>query len=180
MAIEFRCGQCGRLLRTGDDTAGRMAQCPVCGTQTPVPVRSEEPLITPIAVEPNEADASAPPPSGTPFGAGPATLETGENPYQSPHQNGQISHSQDPYRVQATASLVFGIVGVVLSIACCVCAPVGLCVSLIGLIFGIIGLRSTTRNGFAVAGIVLSTIGMAICLLLIIALGAHPHRIHIP
>ena len=37
MAIEFRCSQCGRLLRTGDDTAGRPAQCPECGTLTTVP-----------------------------------------------------------------------------------------------------------------------------------------------
>ena len=103
MAIEFRCGQCGRLLRTGDETAGRMAQCPVCGTQTPIPVPTEEPLITPIAVEPNEAGASAAAtsgsPGGTPFGAGPAELGAGENPYQSPQQawqTGGPSHPSSP------------------------------------------------------------------------------------
>ena len=37
MAIEFRCGQCGRLLRTGDETAGKQAQCPECGALTRVP-----------------------------------------------------------------------------------------------------------------------------------------------
>ncbi|MEN6459047.1 MAG: hypothetical protein ABFC63_08960 [Thermoguttaceae bacterium] len=37
MSIEFRCNQCGRLLRTGDDTAGRQAQCPVCGAIRIVP-----------------------------------------------------------------------------------------------------------------------------------------------
>jgi hypothetical protein len=37
MSIEFRCSRCGKLLRTGDDTAGRMAQCPECGAQTQVP-----------------------------------------------------------------------------------------------------------------------------------------------
>jgi hypothetical protein len=39
MPIEFRCSQCTRLLRTGDDTAGRMAQCPECGAHTQVPAQ---------------------------------------------------------------------------------------------------------------------------------------------
>jgi hypothetical protein len=37
MPIEFHCSRCERLLRTGDDTVGRMAQCPQCGAQTQVP-----------------------------------------------------------------------------------------------------------------------------------------------
>jgi hypothetical protein len=32
MSIEFRCTGCGKLLRTADDSAGRQAQCPACGT----------------------------------------------------------------------------------------------------------------------------------------------------
>ncbi len=41
MAIEFRCRQCGRLLRTPDDAAGKSAQCPECGGLTTVPRMSE-------------------------------------------------------------------------------------------------------------------------------------------
>jgi len=37
MAIEFRCTQCGKLLRTGDDTAGRQAKCPECGAVSTIP-----------------------------------------------------------------------------------------------------------------------------------------------
>jgi phage FluMu protein Com len=37
MAIEFRCSQCNRLLRTGEDTAGKQAQCPECGAITTIP-----------------------------------------------------------------------------------------------------------------------------------------------
>jgi phage FluMu protein Com len=40
MPIEFRCSRCGKLLRTDDDTAGRMAQCPECGGQTQVPAHT--------------------------------------------------------------------------------------------------------------------------------------------
>src|SRR5262245_12454820 len=32
MAIEFRCVQCQKLLRVGDDAAGKKARCPDCGT----------------------------------------------------------------------------------------------------------------------------------------------------
>jgi hypothetical protein len=73
MAIVFRCTQCGRLLRVGDDTAGKPAQCPECGTITTVP--------TP--------DAQPPPPADSPSGlGGPEPEQPGdvENPYQSPVQ----------------------------------------------------------------------------------------------
>jgi len=41
MAIEFRCRQCGRLLRTPDNSVGKPAQCPECGGLTTVPRTSE-------------------------------------------------------------------------------------------------------------------------------------------
>ena len=37
MPIEFRCTQCGKLLRTNDDSAGKQAKCPQCGLVLPVP-----------------------------------------------------------------------------------------------------------------------------------------------
>jgi phage FluMu protein Com len=37
MAIDFRCPRCDRLLRTDDDTAGKQAKCPQCGTVMMVP-----------------------------------------------------------------------------------------------------------------------------------------------
>lgn len=37
MAIEFNCVQCQKLLRTGDDTAGKQAKCPECGTVMTIP-----------------------------------------------------------------------------------------------------------------------------------------------
>jgi phage FluMu protein Com len=38
MSIEFRCNNCGKLLLTPADSAGRTAQCPECGALTQVPV----------------------------------------------------------------------------------------------------------------------------------------------
>jgi hypothetical protein len=80
MPIEFRCSKCGRLLRTDDDTAGRMAQCPECGGQTQVP-RAEKgnyPPSPPIL-----------PPSDSGVGYAPQKPEsidaTGDwSPYQRP------------------------------------------------------------------------------------------------
>lgn len=37
MPIEFSCPGCQRRLRVPDGTEGRLAQCPVCGLQTPIP-----------------------------------------------------------------------------------------------------------------------------------------------
>ena len=37
MTIEFRCDQCGELLRTSDEKAGWQAKCPGCGTPVTVP-----------------------------------------------------------------------------------------------------------------------------------------------
>jgi phage FluMu protein Com len=60
MAIEFHCTGCGRLLRTGDDTAGKRAKCPQCGTVVTIP-----------------AAAPSSPPS-------PPPTADSVNPYQSP------------------------------------------------------------------------------------------------
>lgn len=40
MAIEFRCPNCDKKLKTGDDKAGRTAKCPQCGTSVTVPAVS--------------------------------------------------------------------------------------------------------------------------------------------
>ena len=57
MSIEFRCDQCGRLLRVGDDAVGRLAQCPACGTQKVVPATSS----TPAAIQPEIVRPTSPP-----------------------------------------------------------------------------------------------------------------------
>lgn len=79
MPIEFRCGQCGKLLRTGDETAGKQAKCPACGAVQPIPASlSSTPL--PPGGEPmgNSFGASSPPPPPLPATGGEV------NPYQSP------------------------------------------------------------------------------------------------
>ena len=77
MAIEFRCAQCNRLLRTGDETAGRHAQCPECGAigAVPTPAAAGEIPAPPFAAA-----------GGNPFALGqiPDVQPPSDNPYQSP------------------------------------------------------------------------------------------------
>ncbi len=81
MPIEFRCPECGRLLRTPDDSAGRTAQCPACANTMAIP-------------GPEEA---GPPPFQQPPAA---DAERDVNPYASPAVD---AAPETPYAVQLGA-----------------------------------------------------------------------------
>lgn len=104
MAIEFRCTTCNKLLRTEDNTAGKQAKCPSCGTVLPIPAatgggdapqRGSDPLpsemqrpapMAPLTgYSPFDTDAPQPghPNPGQPY---PGQVP-GANPYQSPLYN---------------------------------------------------------------------------------------------
>ncbi len=81
MAIEFRCTDCGKLLRTGDDTAGRQAKCPECGTVTTIPAAAPSDSVPPPPPPPPSSVDPAPSlqSPGQPAGAIiPSTLDLGE------------------------------------------------------------------------------------------------------
>jgi hypothetical protein len=105
MAIEFRCPQCGKLLRTGDDTAGRQAQCPSCGVICTVPGGSD--VVSPEGLKadsPFAGQAAASVPQGV------------ENPYVSPDAaSGQTMQAMATSRVSgpAVALIVVAIIGFV-------------------------------------------------------------------
>lgn len=88
MAIEFRCTQCNKLLRTGEGTAGKQAKCPECGAILTVPAAG-----TALPGEPPPPEPKAPPPgdeAGSPFAPGgpqPAGFDP-ENPYAAPSEYG--------------------------------------------------------------------------------------------
>ena len=111
MPIEFRCSQCGKLLRTEDETIGRQAQCPECGALTQVP-SSGQPTGSPPPLAP--LHASDPGASGNPFAAGPDWSGTGgtETPY--PPHGPQVYFVPPAQRVSApaTALIVTGILGI--------------------------------------------------------------------
>jgi uncharacterized membrane protein/DNA-directed RNA polymerase subunit RPC12/RpoP len=76
MAIEFRCVQCGKLLRTGDETAGKQAKCPECGAVMLVPAVAGGAGGAPLPPSP-------PPGGGSPFGAAGPRASRPADPGQS-------------------------------------------------------------------------------------------------
>jgi hypothetical protein len=117
MSIEFRCSQCGKLLRTGDDTVGRQAQCPECGALSTIPGLNDPAGATP-PLAPLSSTSQAMP--GNPFGSAPESsgARTSDNPYQSPGVAGYAGFGQpDPMAAQrlsapATALIVTGVLGI--------------------------------------------------------------------
>jgi uncharacterized membrane protein/DNA-directed RNA polymerase subunit RPC12/RpoP len=59
MPIEFRCTQCRKLLRTQDDTAGKQAKCPVCGTLVLIPDTASPPPLPADAALPAQRVAES-------------------------------------------------------------------------------------------------------------------------
>jgi hypothetical protein len=120
MAIEFRCSQCGKLLRTGDDTVGRQAQCPACGALTKIP-GSAAMAGEPLPVAPLGSESSLP--SGSPFAAGAQAggASGPENAYQSSGVYRVPPGQPDPFAAQrvsgpATALTVMAAICLVLHV----------------------------------------------------------------
>lgn len=89
MPIEFACSQCGKQLRTPDETAGRQAKCPQCGAIMQIPNAAAAP------------PAAEPPPS--PFGGPASGGAEGWNPYASPSVGG---HSATATHAAAAGDIV--------------------------------------------------------------------------
>jgi len=124
MPIEFRCRRCGKMLRTGDDTAGRQAQCPGCGTISVVPGS--------MASSEWSVPSLAPPGAGNPFVVGPAVagVADSENPYQSPSELGVLAAQR--VSGPATALIVTAILGILAHLGVTVVYAILLAMSLNG------------------------------------------------
>lgn len=105
MPIEFRCSDCNKLLRTGDDTAGRQAKCPECGAIMEIPSPGAQPVGSPAPPTPPQDSPSGPfapsspfgagspgqsSPFGTPGGMGGFRPDDPTNPYQSPAAHADV------------------------------------------------------------------------------------------
>jgi len=139
MSIEFRCARCQSLLRVGDDTVGRVAQCPICGTQTHV--LGSKP--TDEVVEP------------------PFQREAPSIHWVLP--TGGIELRYSPAGARAVLSLVLGAFGLcltMLGLCCSYAVVITLPMAIYGLILGLRSLRSEYRTeailGTALCGLVLA------------------------
>lgn len=116
-----------------------MAFCKNCGTQL-----DDSYKVWPNCGQPVAAQSVA-----QPQAAAPATVE----------------EPKGPWKVFAILGLIFGIIGLVLSWA----SFGGLTISVVALVFSILGLKSKAKHGMAVAGLVLSIIALALSTILVIA-----------
>ena len=86
MPIEFRCSSCGKLLRVGDDAAGRPVQCPECkhiGTAPAGAAGGDAGFVSALP------DQGGVPPEQNPFqSTDQAFPPPDQNPFQSPTQAG--------------------------------------------------------------------------------------------
>jgi phage FluMu protein Com len=82
LTIEFRCPTCGKLLRVGDDAAGRQAKCPACATVQQIP--------NPSAAANPPSGGQPPPPAPESLWQEPLPPPPGfaNNPYASPGSAG--------------------------------------------------------------------------------------------
>lgn len=85
MPIEFRCPKCSRLLRTKDDTAGKQAKCPECGTVVQIPATpGAAPAADDLLAGLAPSDLGRPP------------VPPAENPYQAPTATSPVMHRVAP------------------------------------------------------------------------------------
>jgi DNA-directed RNA polymerase subunit RPC12/RpoP len=124
MAIEFRCTQCHRLLRIGDDAAGRQARCPDCGAISLVPPAGTEAPVPDAASElPTLPPRSQP---GSPFApGGPMPAGGGQplNPYEAPATYGPAQ--KQPFAVPPLREVPNYLVQAILCTLFC-CLPFGI------------------------------------------------------
>src|SRR5262245_44467849 len=118
MTIEFRCSQCGQLLRVPEDAAGKSARCPKCqalmsvpGAATAIPA-SGEPVPQPTSPR-NVVASGAPsiPLPSNPFSATPPEtsfpLPPPKPPTDSPFSPAPASQSINPYASPAATDAAF-------------------------------------------------------------------------
>jgi len=88
MPIDFRCPDCGKLLRTADDTAGKQAKCPACGRIMPIPAGDQ------VHTAPGDLRGQA---AASPF-APPEQMRPGgvdDNPYAAPLASGPAIYAEE-------------------------------------------------------------------------------------
>jgi len=125
MPIEFRCSQCGQLLRVPEDAAGKSARCPKCqalmtvpGVATAIPDASPtevsptgSPAVFPANAPPGQPSPPPSPPIANPFaGDQPATgfaPPPPKPPAESPFSPGASAPSLNPYASPAAADAYF-------------------------------------------------------------------------
>ena len=168
------CPSCGHF---NDDDA---TSCAFCGSSLP-PVE-EEPAEGPISAAKTPAVSSNPdegrpfvgpdqPPEdfdySTPFGDG--RPERPEGPSERPAANGGQVPSTATGSGLATASLVLGIISIVICLLVPLLSPVGVVLGIIGIVLATLAKRRGVANGIRMGGFVTSLIGLILSVIEVVA-----------
>ncbi|HBU12910.1 MAG TPA: hypothetical protein DEB31_09380 [Clostridiales bacterium] len=88
-----------------------------------------------------------------------------------PNQYQQQQYSNQPGGTQTLSivSLIFGIVGVILTFT--PASIVGLILLILGLVFSSMGKRREGRNGFATGGFIISLVGIILWVIIVVIVG---------
>lgn len=169
MPIEFRCSRCGKLLRTGDDTAGRQAQCPGCGTISVVPDET-------AAIE-SLVPSLAPLNGGSPFSAEPIGpgVEGSENPYRSPNSTAYGPSPGDRVSAPAVALIVTAILGLLGNLCAVTVYGFGLVVALNGQAQAL-NMKQDTAEIVMTCGSVVAGAVLGLILSVVLLIGANKMR----
>ena len=139
---------------------------PSSGPYTPPPYSQQQPGFAPQAAgyPPQQPYASAQ------YGQPGFAPQTGTYPPQPGYMAVPVS---EPGSGMAVASLVLGILSIVTFWAWFLVVPL----SVVGIITGSLGRRAISRRGIAIAGLICSIIGLAIFLIVYIAIGLWWHSV---
>ncbi len=136
----MKCKVCNAELSEGQSF------CAYCGTkveEAPIPQQATEPAVE--YVDPNATTVLSP--EDSPYQ--PQALQY----YNIPTQETASSEAKDPADKSALVGMILGICSLVL---CCIGLPTGI----VGIIFSIKGLKSKTRKGMAIPGLITSILAV--------------------
>ncbi len=127
MPIEFRCSSCGKLLRVGDDAAGRQVQCPACKHIGTVPVAAAGAGAEQNPFAPLDQAGPQPPP----------------NPFQSPTHSGEPPPNADAPSREAARRLAAPAIGLI--IACSFSTTLFVCLAAL---YAVLFILTLSGRGF--------------------------------
>ena len=146
--IVVKCPKCGADLKVDRSAAGQEGECPDCGQAIKIPAAEQKPLVTIAA--PRQPPV---PPTSAPVTASAPAAKT--------------------MCGLAVASLVMGILAVIPGAVCG-----GPLFAILGIVFSCVAQSKIKRSGgllegrgLAVAGLVTSIVGLALCLLIMLIFG---------
>jgi hypothetical protein len=165
MSIPVTCPNCQTSLKAPDQAAGRMVKCPKCATAFAVPA-AEMPATVVPAIRPSQASLA---PAVHPAAPPPEMDDDYEPPRRSRRQFVDIStpSSTGAQFGLGIASLVVGIIGLLIAFIPCIGLFIGLPVAAIGLILGVAALivgfvRGGQGLAFPISGSAVSLIAVIV------------------